>query len=77
MEVSKFIYYQDNTVFKGSTFVINRFTHYLNFVKAKRFTFYYSLLLNFFPGNETNYETKWEAFLQKKLVRVLNTEHKG
>ena len=58
---------KDNTVFKGSTFVINRFTYYSNLVKTERLTFHYPLLLNLFPGNETNYKTKWGAFSQKKV----------
>ena len=63
-EISLFII-KDNTVFKVSTFVINRFTYYWNL--AERLTFHYSLLLKFFPGNETNYKTKWVAFSPKKV----------
>ena len=59
---------EDNNVLKGSIFVINRFTYNSNLFKTERLTFNYSLLLlNFFPGNETNYETKWGAISQKKV----------
>ena len=68
----------DNNVFIGSTFVISRFTYYLNLVKTEKMNL--SLFLTTsksFQVMKQITKKNGEPFPKRKLVSVQNIEHKG